>query len=433
MDQVPPIEPRKPAPTVGGLRILAPLRERDFALLFGGSAVSLFGDGVYLVAIAWQAYELSNSPTALSLVGVAWTLPMVALLLVGGVLGDRFDRRRLLIVSDVIRAAAVTGIGALALSGALELWHLVALVAVYGAGEALFAPTFQAIVPDVVPVASLSPATSAPPIAGPTKRNATGSAIGGALVAGLGTGTAFMVDAATFAVSALCVSRMRRRGPVREGVQESVRSEIAEGFAFVRARTWLWATLLSAAVVLLLYIGPFEVLVPFLVKNTYGGGAGALGLVLGAAGIGAIVSALFLGQRGLGQRHVLWMYLGWAFSVACLAAYPLVGLPWQAMVISFASGVALTLANITWTTLMHLHVPAQMLGRVSGFDWLVSIGLTPISFALAGPVAGALGVETTMIVCGLLSCVVTLAFLLVPGLRDPERWRAPVRPVPAET
>src|SRR5262245_19254990 len=104
MDQVPQIEPRNPAPTVGGLRILAPLRERDFALLFGGSAVSLFGDGVYLVAIAWQAYELSNSPTALSLVGVAWTLPMVALLLVGGVLGDRFDRRRLLIVSDVIRA-----------------------------------------------------------------------------------------------------------------------------------------------------------------------------------------------------------------------------------------------------------------------------------------------------------------------------------------
>jgi MFS family permease len=416
---------------MSGPRILRPLRERDFALLFFGSAVSLFGDGVYLVAIAWQAYELSNVPTALSLVGVAWTLPMVALLLVGGVLGDRFDRRRLLIASDVIRALAVAAIGGLALAGTLELWQLIALVAVYGAGEALFAPTFQAIVPDVVPKALLVQANSLQQLTEPVAFRFVGPALGGLLIAGLGTGGAFLIDAATFVVSSACVWRMRPRGPVRENVEASIRTEIAEGFGFVRSQTWLWATLLSAAIVLLLYLGPFEVLVPYLVKNDYGGGAAALGLVLGAAGVGAIAAALVLGQRGMAQRHVLWMYLGWAVSVGLLAGYAVAAEAWQAMAISFVSGAAFTLGNVTWTTLLHLHVPTHMLGRVSGFDWLVSIGLTPVSFALAGPAAETFGVEATMIVCGVLSCAATLAFLLVPGLREPEGW-AEGRPLTAE-
>jgi hypothetical protein len=430
---MPKIEPRNPGARVGGARILHPLRERDFALLFGGNAVSMFGDGVSLVAIAWQAYQISNSPSALSVIGVAWTLPMVGLLLVGGVLGDRFDRRRVLIASDVIRASAMAAIGALALAGSLELWHMIVLVAIYGAGEALFAPTFQAIVPDVVPAPVLVQANSLQQLTEPVAFRFIGPALGGALIAAVGTGSAFLVDAATFAISALCVSRMRARGPVRTDVEASIRSEIGEGFAFVRSQTWLWATLLSAAIVLLLYLGPFEVLVPYLVKNDYGGGAGVLGLVLGAAGVGAIASALVMGQRGMARRHVLWMYLGWAFSVACLAGYALVAFAWQAMVIALVSGAAFSLANITWTTLMHLHVPRQMLGRVSGFDWLVSIGLTPVSFALAGPAANAFGVDTTLIVCGILSCIATLVFLLVPGLRDPERWAAAAaRPLPAE-
>ena len=109
MDQIPPIEPLSAPAPAEGLRILRPLRIRDFALLFGGTTVSMFGDGIYLVAIAWQVYELSNAPTALSIVGVAWTLPMVLFLLVGGVMGDRFDRRRLMIAADTLRALAIGG------------------------------------------------------------------------------------------------------------------------------------------------------------------------------------------------------------------------------------------------------------------------------------------------------------------------------------
>lgn len=132
-------------------RILRPLRERDFALLYTGVAVSLVGDGISLVAIAWQVYDISNVPTALSLVGVAWTLPMVLFLLVGGVLADRFERRRLLFASDLIRGFAMAAIGLISIAGAIELWHMVVLVGLYGVGQALFAPAYDATIPEIVP------------------------------------------------------------------------------------------------------------------------------------------------------------------------------------------------------------------------------------------------------------------------------------------
>src|SRR5436309_16106982 len=114
--------------------LLAPLRHRDFALLWVGQTGSLIGDGVFLVAMAWQVYALSNVPTALSTVGIAMTVPTIAFLLLGGVVSDRFDRRRVILASDLGRAAAVGLIAVLAIGGWLQLWHIVMLAAVYGSG-----------------------------------------------------------------------------------------------------------------------------------------------------------------------------------------------------------------------------------------------------------------------------------------------------------
>ena len=141
-------------------RIVEPLAVRDFALLSTAAMVSLLGDGIYLVAIAWQVYELSNAPTALSVVGIAWTVPLVVFVLIGGVVSDRFDRRRIMVLADLLRAAAIGALGALSLAGALELWHVLALVAVYGAGEAFFGPAQAAIVPQLVPARLLMQANA---------------------------------------------------------------------------------------------------------------------------------------------------------------------------------------------------------------------------------------------------------------------------------
>jgi DHA3 family tetracycline resistance protein-like MFS transporter len=188
------------------------------------------------VTIAWQVYELSNAPTALSVVGVAWTLPMVLFLLVGGVLGDRIDRRRLMIVSDTIRATAVGGMAILALTGAIELWHVIALVVLYGTGQALFAPTFQAIVPEVVPPAQIVQANSLQQLFEPLAFRLAGPALGGLVIGVLGTGEAFLIDTLSYGVSIACVAAMRPLPRPAPEARPSIRRELREGIAFVRRR-----------------------------------------------------------------------------------------------------------------------------------------------------------------------------------------------------
>jgi MFS family permease len=424
MDQMPPIEPPGRPVRTGGVRILRPLRIRDFSLLFAGTSVSLLGDGIYIVALAWQVYDLSNAPTALSVVGVAWTVPMVLFLLVGGVLGDRFDRRRLMIAGDLIRAVAIGAMAVLAMTDAIELWHVVVISAVYGAGDAIFAPNFQAVIPDIVPQRLLVEANSLQQLAEPVALRFAGPALGGVLVATLGSGSAFAVDAGTFAVSMLCIALMKPLPVTREDLGASVIEDVREGARFVRSQTWLWATLLSAALTLLLFLGPFEVLLPFIVRNELEADADVLGVILGASGVGAIVSGMWLGQRGIGRRFVLWAYVGWGVSVFCLVGYALAAEAWVAVIIGFISGLAFTVGNITWVIMIHRYVPQDLLARVSALDWLVSIGLVPVSFALAGPVAEAIGVEATMIGAGVLAAIASFAFLAVPGIRDPEGWEA---------
>jgi len=197
-----------PETTIGlrHLKILRPLAIRDFALLWTGAAVSLLGDGVYIVAIAWQVYEISDTPTALSLIGVAWTLPMAAFLLVGGMVSDRVDRRRIMIATDLVRALAVAVIAVLSLTGVLELWHLFLLAIVFGTGDAFFGPAFNATVPQIVPQRMLVQANSLDQFIRPFMMALAGPAIGGLTVAALGAGAAFALDAGS-------LSSRRSRSP----------------------------------------------------------------------------------------------------------------------------------------------------------------------------------------------------------------------------
>jgi MFS family permease len=419
-------------PTTAGISrvgVLRPLRHRDFALLWSGLAVSMLGDGIYRVAIAWQVYEISNAPTALSVVGAAWTLPTVLLLLAGGVLSDRVDRRLLLVGADVLRALAIGGVAVLSLTGALELWMLLVLVAVYGVGEALFHPAASAITPMLVPRDELVQANALEHLVRPFALQFMGPALGGALVATAGAGTGFAIDAASFAISGACVLAMRpHRAPPPTTPRAAGRSGIAElreGLAFVRRTPWLWATLCAASLSIFAYIGPLQVLLPFRLKNDLGLGAGTFGAVLAAGGVGAIVAAFAVGQWGLPRRFITWMYLAWALGSLELALFAIAEAPALLMAVALTLGIFGTLGNVIWGTLMGTRVPAELLGRVSSVDWQVSIALAPVSYALAGPIAEAVGTSSTLIGAGVLSAAAGIGFLFVPGVRAPEREKRP--------
>lgn len=403
--------------------ILRPLRVRDFAFLWIGLTVSFIGDGVYIIAIAWQTYDLSNSPSALAAVGIAWSLPQIVLLLISGVLSDRLDRRHLMITGDVIRGCAVATIGIMSIAGTLTIPWLLALVVVFGIGQALFGPAFSSIVPQIVPEALLVEANALDQFVRPVTWTLIGPLLGGALIANVGTGWAFVTDAATFAFSALMIGLMRSR-PERPTADErtSPWADLKEGLRYVRSKPWLWVAMVTGTVSLLATWGPWEVLVPYVVRNDLRGSAAALGLVFGAGGVGSVTVALVIGQRGrLPRRALTVLYLAWALGMLMTAGFGLVSEVWQAMAVAFVSESSITALIVIWYTLLQKLVPAHLLGRVSSLDWMISIAGVPLSFAIVGPAADLFGVETTLIAAGVLGCLATIAFMFYPGARAPER------------
>ncbi|MCW2967218.1 MAG: transporter [Solirubrobacteraceae bacterium] len=400
------------------MRILQPLRHRDFRLLWTGMAVSMLGDGIYFVAVAFQAYALHNDPSSLALVGFAWTGGMVLFLVLGGVVADRQPRRRVMMGADVARAVVLAAIGLLSVTGSLQLWMLVALAGLYGAGEAFFGPAFSALIPEIVPAEMLIQANSVEHAIRPLAAQVAGPAIGGAVVAAVGPGGGFLIDAGSFVVSLGCLAAMRVQevpAPTAAGALREVRA----GFAYVRSHTWLWATLMMAALSLLVFWGPEEVLVPYVIKNRFGGTAADFGVFVAVAGLGNIAGSLIMSRRRLPRRPVTVMYWFWGFGLLPLCLYAAATATWHLMPLGFAIGFAMSAGMVVWTTLMQTRVPRELRGRVNSLDWFVSIGLVPVSFILTAPIAAAIGIGATFVVAGAGAGLVTLGTLyLLPGLRE---------------
>ncbi len=410
-------------------KILEPLGLRGFRILWTGMTVSLVGDGITLVAIAWQVFELSNLPTALGLTMMAMAVPQILLLLFGGFVSDRFERRRVMLLADLVRGGALLALGVLSLAGAIELWHMAAIAAVYGAGNAFFGPAFDAMVPDLVPDELLAQANALDHLVRPVALRLLGPALGGWIIAAVGVGWAFVVDAATFAISVACLLRLGsvHAAPSRaagDAGAASVWTEIREGFDFVRSAVWLWGTFAAAALAYLVFLGPAEVLLPFLVKNELGGSASDLGNVYAMGGLGAIAASVTMAHRGMPARNMTFVYAAWTLSTLAVVGYGLAGGLWQVMLASFAFHALETAGLIVWLTTKQTHVPTRLLGRVSSLDWLISIGLMPVSYALAGPVAEWLGTRATLVGAGVLGAAITLSFLFLPGMRAVEKSRA---------
>lgn len=400
--------------------MLAPLRLRDFRLLWAGLTVSLLGDGFYVVAIAWLAYQISDSPFALAVTGVAWTLPSVVVLPFSGALSDRLGRRPLMIVADLLRAAAASAIAALAIAGGVEVWHLVALSAMFGFGEALFGPSFTAIVPEIVPEPLLVQANALDQAMRPLAMQFLGPALGGIVVAAAGTGTAFTLDALSYLFSAAMITLMHVR-PASRPTGGTLIGDIREGAVYVRHNLWLWVTLLAFSITVLVFWGPIEVLVPFVIKNDLGGGAAAFGLVLAAGGAGAIAAAVVTSLTGLPRRRLALTFAAFIVAGYGTAFYGIADRLWQMAVIAALAGACFSAALVAWSTIMQSRVPPDLLGRVSSLDWMVSISLLPVSFALVGPVSDLVGARATLVGAGLAAGTVLLVTLLaVPELRRPE-------------
>jgi MFS family permease len=404
----------------GRVKLIEPLRHRDFRFLWVGQTVSLLGDGLFTVALIWQTLQLSSSPVALGIVAFARSVPRLALLLLGGAVSDRLPRRRILLLVDATQALAVAGIAVLGASGHLELWHLIVLAVIVGAAEAFFFPSFTGIVPELVPAASFVQANALTSASRLLTSEFLGPALGGLLIAAVGTSLAFALDALSFVVSAAALAAMRKV-VLAERTDSKMLQEIREGFRFTRSQPWLWVTLWSSGVGNFFISGCLGVLIPLVIKHHLHAGAPGLGVYFAALGLGGGIGVLVSARFGSPRRRMTVMYCVWgAGGVAILACGLAPGLT-ILLIFSAVVGFLNEYGNILWTALMQDLVPRPMLGRVSSLDWFISLGLQPLSFAAAAPIALVVGIIPAIIGAGVLDVLASAVGLYQPGVRDPER------------
>jgi MFS family permease len=324
-------------------------------------------------------------------------------------------------------------LGILSIRGDLTIPVVLGLVVLYGAGQAVFQPAFTSITPTIVGADLLVQANSLAQLVRPFAMTLLGPLVGGVLITWIGVGWAFLVDAATFAFSTVMILAMRTRRVPRDSEDEtSFIGDVAEGFRYVRQQRWLLIAMVAATVSLLAVWGPWETLVPIVVKNDLGGEASSLGLVFGAGGVGAVIAAAVFGQRGtLPRRPVTAMYLAWSLGMFGTAGFGFVTSVWQAMAVAFVTEGSITYLVVVWVTLVQRLVPDRLLGRVFALDWMISTLGVPLSFAITGPTAEKIGHDATLIWAGALGGSITLAFMFVRGARDPERDGSLADPEPS--
>ena len=396
------------------------LRNRDLALMLSGQAISTVGDGIFAVALAWRVYQSYSSPAALSVVGIAFFVPRLLVTILGGVLSDRFERRWTMVVADAGRALAVGLLATVSLGPHQELVAIIILVAFQGIAGSLFGPAESALLPEIVASDDLARANSLRTVINPLAFGVIGPALGGGLIANSGTAIAFWFDASTYVVSVVTLLLMRSRPPIRKEQHPSVLAAARQGIDYVASRPWLWGPVVTSSVAQLLYAGPNQALVPYLVKFELHAPAGALGLVFAAGGLGTMTAGLVISRLPRPRHFITAMVLGWALGIASLAIVGLAQTVWQAAVGVFVWNLFLWSGEILWLTLLGLTVPNSIRGRVSSIDFLGSYWMIPLSMALTGPIASLLGARTVLVGAGVCGGLAVLLTLLIPNVHRPR-------------
>lgn len=397
---------------------------RNFRMFWLAQSASVIGDNIVLVALSLFVIERTHSATDLGFILAAQAVPLVAFLLVGGVWADRLPRHRVMIATDLVRFALHALLAVLIFAGSVPIWQVIAIEMLYRSAEAFFRPAANGLLPQTVSEQDIQPATAITGIANNFAEFA-GPGLAAALVLGAGAGWAFALDAATFLVSAGFLSQVRPRergeeptadeDAERVGVWESIR----EGAREVRSRTWVWATLASFCLALFFSLASWFVLGPVVAEKQYGH-ISVYGFVEAAIGFGTIVGSV----AGVSWRPRYPMRLGmlatllWPMSAILYAAGVTLFVVVPASVLG---GAGFALFDVWWLTALAERIPPQALSRVTSYDWMVSLGLLPIGYAIMGPLAGGLGAVNVLIGGAALGMVALACGLIPREIRMLER------------
>ena len=404
---------------------LRSLSYRNYRIYFVGQGLSLIGTWMQQVAMAWLVYRLTGSAWWLGIVGFAGRIPVLPLAPIGGVVADRFSRKRILYVTNTIAAAQALTLALLVLTGTVEVWHVVVLSMVLGVIDAFDIPARQAwfihMIDDPADVGNAIALNS-------TIFNAArliGPSIAGLMIAGTGEGVVFATNAITY--SAMLVALFRIRTPeVPQDRTQNVLQNLREGVDWAWRFTPVRDVLLLMTLISFMAV-PFAVLMPVFATEVLKGGPETLGFLLAAQGIGALAAALFMayrsGMRGLGRL------IAWASAIfgAGLIGFAFSSSLWLSMPLLAVAGFGLLLQTASSNTFLQMIVGDALRGRIMSLYTLAFVGTLPLGSLFAGWLAERIGASSTVAVGGAATLVASAVFTRrLPVLRGKVRefWDA---------
>lgn len=409
-------------------RALRPFATGQYRRLASALSLSLFGTGVWLVAVVFQVFALGGTPIDLSIVATAGSIGLVVAVLVGGVVADRVPQRRILATIEVVKALAVAAVAALSLSGLIELWHLAILSLVLGAADGFFYPAYSAWLPALLPAEELLAANGIEGVLRPAVMQAAGPAAAAGAISLVSPGLALAIVSGSQALAAFVLLSMRQTAVRRDvdpdaPAQHPLRAmwgDLRDGVRYMLVTRWLLATLLYSCILVLVIMGPIEVLLPFAIRDQAGGGEGAFALALAAFGVGGAIGSLAVASLPLPKRYLTIMIAAWGLGCVPLAAIGITDQLWLMVIALFVCGLVFSGATVIWGTLLQRRVPPAMLGRVSSLDFFVSLALMPVSMAIAGPIGELIGISTAFLVAGIIPVALAALTLLIARLGADE-------------
>jgi MFS family permease len=394
--------PRPPGPEGARppRRLLRAFRHRNYRLYFLGQGISLIGTWMQGLAQSWLIYRLTGSSLALGGVNFAGQLPVLVLAPLGGVLADRLDRRRLLVLTQAASILPALVLAALTLAGAVEPWHVFALAALLGAVNAIDIPARQAFVMELVGREDLANAIGLNSSMFNGAR-VVGPALAGLLVGAAGEGVCFLLNAASFLAVLVCLARMDTP-PSPAGGSGSALTHIREAISFAAGEPEVRGVLVLLGAVSLVGMS-FLVLMPVFADQILDSGPEGLGVLMSASGLGAFIGALTLASRRDQQGLLRWIFAAAAGFGVCVTAFALSRSFWLSAGLLVPGGFCMIMQMAATNTFLQLTSPDRLRGRVMALYAMLFIGFAPFGALLAGSLAHGLGAPAAAALGGLAS------------------------------
>lgn len=407
-------------------RVVRPLGHRDFRVLFGAVVLSIFAAGMWAVVMVYSVIAAGGGPLELSLVAGANAVGLLACAIPGGIVADRVSRRLIVRSVEFANLVAITSVVVVGAVGTVTIAHLTVVAAVLGAGAGFFFPAYSAILPRILPGEQLLAANGLEGAIRPALQQAAGPATAGVLLAALVPHHAAIVIVAAHALAFVALMFLRAEPDDADEPGEgaaapsSVLHDLREAVVFTVRTRWLLWTLLFATVWVLFFVGPEEVLLPFLTRERIGDDPRWFGFLLAVYGIGGVVGSIVVSSRPLPRRYLTVMTLVWSVSTLPYVVVGLTDQYWLLLASLFIVGFGFSYGNVIWGTLLQRRVPRHMLGRISSLDFFVSLALMPLSMALAGPIAAVVPLSTIFVVAGIMPFVIGIAVLFIARMPQDE-------------